>query len=724
MTGSSHTTLRYAGSAVVPRIDLDVVRDLPLFASANEIHAFLVNLPAGRLNTDGSVAEYGVNVAFNKVLRELNATAGPTALSYLQVVLCKTGSCPAPAGGGGVGADPDDGLILTDRASKFSTSLRLTGLRSAHVEWGDPIEVDVVKTGGPFRLSVLEEKTATIPLIGTRTWEDSARLYTASLPSDVFVRYSPKTQTINYEGSAVIAELDIQRVIAPLAGTNMHAQYIAGRATSAHVNVKSLPKKVDLVFAYGASGGIISVEALPTGAEIGRVDVQLLSDPSLMTKPAMQQSRLFCCGPKDGFLFWDLWDFEYGQPDPLPDADDPYAVVLAISNLKNARYSDSVYDAGSTHHEERRVELSRSVRTPIAVDIRRTDRYQGYIDTRDFVVIDDVRYPSMYVDALLTSPARSTGFILDTLTSNGNTWHDVRYYGSERTGEVSLATNVGPGYTLFELTSPALPAGSEIEPGLRACVAPSTMHCNTEYDWASAGNEELSIAIDVNEPVTVDVRLLNASADTKTFIDDLWMENGLGISKEVDTTRRNSTFVFADTRNGSASGDVEVWEYPDLDDSDLIVRIPPGFRAENRLVELTDGGQDYDRGSTVCPAGTFLEEDHGINLQGRFCRAVEIKQITPASVPRPGLSPGRHTITLSGHSFSPTAQVRIGTGSDVNFADDPKIRILAKRWYTLAWIELDIEVLPGAAVGPRDVQIVNPVDVKYNRFVCHCFGVT
>ena len=72
----------------------------------------------------------------------------------------------------------------------------------------------------------------------------------------------------------------------------------------------------------------------------------------------------------------------------------------------------------------------------------------------------------------------------------------------------------------------------------------------------------------------------------------------------------------------------------------------------------------------------------------------------------------------------PSANFVFGFGTGANFRADDKIRIVRKRFIHLDKVELDIEILPGASRGLRQLRVQTPPDVVRSVHICSCFTVT
>ena len=739
-SSATATSLLYTGSDVIGRLQLDVVSGEPLFDDANEAHILLLGLPPG-VETAPGVFTPGLTLTVDKVAKRLDAATTGGALGFLEIELCESGSCAAdqPVGGGGGGGvidlpDPD-GVFLTDRVDVFNATARITGLSSAHIEWGDPVVVDVIHTAGPFTISVLEDKTA--GEFGQYNYAATTQVNVLDLPADVFLTYSPTSQTVHYEGSDEIARFEARRILgsATDGGETFFPEFVAGRATDAHLLVLDIPRVVDLTFAYGDAGGAITVNVGPPGSSIGRLELELLSDRRLIDHPEIAWTALVCppttCGGipnRDGLQFWDLDNGDTDFHTPARPYEDPYVIVLRATDVQSASYEKVDYFTGS-HDDDTAID-----HFVTAASLQRTSAVDLYIQVRrnspgdSVILFGNKAYPNEVFLVRYDDAPAGLGFRLDNLHRHAHDWLEISYTGTSDGGQFTFYTNAGSGSSLLDLTVDRLPAGTPDDPGVWVCIAPNSMRCG-HINRPEADTGQLSITVEVNSRIVVNGSQRNTAGDHTTVIENLGIDLGITVSKEENNDGFNSTFLYADTHGGTVDGEVSIYEdagLPPDGDRDLSFDIPPGFRAEGRLAELEYEGTGYTRGSTFCPAGFKIEHDWGLDLQNRFCTGIELESVDPNVIARPPAGETvTYTVALGGHGFTPETEVLFGDFAGSTFTPDPGITVTGVTFVNLNSLIVEVQVTDTALVGLRDVRVRRASAIDGTRDVCNdCVEVT
>lgn len=730
--GTTPTSFAYRGSDVIGRIDFDVVSEAPLVDLATEAHLLATSIPPG------------LDLVIDSTGKTLRATAIDGSLGSLELELCSETVCIVPPP-----EDPNappvlevpqpDGVFLQDRVDSYRVFARLSGLARVELGWGDVFVADLSHLAGPFDIEIIEDQ-----LVDTlehrdpddghidASWElpvpiphevrTTARI--RDLPAQGRVVYNPETQSVSYTGSAPIGSVEAWRNSDVVSETNpvvpdagpFYGGYVVGRAPHAHVLVQGLPTALDLTFQFPEDGS----DALVVdshGQPVGRIELELLSDPGLLATPALAGEPILALGD-DGLVFWDLTDHDADGFEPV---EDPYAIVVRVTGLRSFSYATGGTDADGS----RSISLDRSGGPDLWAEILRPT-----VDDWKHTALDGFTgtYRVDFLRLDYTGPPETLGVVLrKRLVESGNaTVWELEYQGSTPGGGASFATNFGNMTSLDALVSP-IPAGGSGDPGIWACIAPSSMHCNSEHNAPNAVTQKVSAQIHVNSPVHADVRLVSAPRYTVGVAIDLLdveldITSELTVSKEVDDDGLSGaadTYVFVDS--GGTPITVNLWTGVLGGDRNFSAHLPEGTIAIDRWVimhkDLTISRPPGGFGTMTCPAGTLLEHDWGIDLQGLLCPppridSVELADGSPAAI-RQGETAEVH---IRGGAFSPTTcsgtwppcpgpTVVIGGAGLPN--DD--IHVLDVQWHSLNHVVVTVAVDADAPPDSTDVRVKNPV---------------
>jgi hypothetical protein len=190
--------------------------------------------------------------------------------------------------------NPNQYVMATQRPTFDVVDLRVLDLKSAVVNWGDPVVANVTHRAGPFDVRV---DTPDALLTGA----------VRDLPAQVAFSYAKATQAVNYSGSAPIGSLTMDLVA---------AQPFMVRAREAHIVASGIPTGLSTVMDRDAK----KFAATLTGGTLGSIELQLTSGVN---------DRL--PGTEDGLLYENPAEHDEGAP-----AATPYVVFARLSGVKSA----------------------------------------------------------------------------------------------------------------------------------------------------------------------------------------------------------------------------------------------------------------------------------------------------------------------------------------------------------------------------------------------------
>jgi hypothetical protein len=241
------------------------------------------------------------------------------------------------------------------------------------------------------------------------------------------------------------------------------------------------------------------------------------------------------------------------------------------------------------------------------------------------------------------------------------------------------------------------------------------MWCFDEREVRGATESEVSLQLHLAQPARVEVDV--KTTDDQHIVARLNISRVLIVSKEErDDPIDDNTFIFLDTEGTPIDG---FFKHFDDGDRNLSMHIPLGFRAYARFVELLAPNIGDSGGRLVCPAGFDVEEDWGINLEGRICPNPRLDDVTLlGQTSDPVISgPGTYQFVLTGTNFVPwingvpgTQVVFQTTGHPATF--DPAFEVTDVTWNEVGELLVTVVVHDDVEPGTRYVRVVNPIDSK------------
>jgi len=527
-------------------------------------------------------------------------TADGTNIGYLEVEACSPNGCRPiiPAHGDLATVNDPDLVTVSDRNNDaYGVVALVRGLSSltATVKRTTAGELDTATVAlnhleGPLEVHTVADKVHTAvfdpplgdPITITTPYVETADVVAHNLPASVNFTYSGIEQHLNYTtASGPIGSLDINfsKGVIP----------VAARAHNLHLALRDVHPGVDLRYNFGDTGDSLVLDT--GGAKIGHVALDLLSDPSLLSKPAVAERRIFSQG-YDGLVFWDLDD---GSPEQ-DGVNDPYILSGRVTNLSHLEYySNSITWGGSDDVDNRGVDLTRLGGGP---DIQ-VELFQMNIH-KDYEVLEG--FPNWYrteeTYLTYTAPPEELGFSFKKRPQENipkRYWIDA--WGSAPGGSVDFDTNAGALHELTTNISP-IPAGTPEDPGISVCVGPTNMYCG-DHNLEKFNSGQLSGRVEVNAPISV--RLELAVEETRALV-IAEISEFLQFSKEVNHDLANSTAVFLDTHGTPVAAQVRIWDDGDLS---TVLKVPPNTRAIARYVEVENDevNEDRNEGQLLCPYG-------------------------------------------------------------------------------------------------------------------------
>ncbi|MBA2608908.1 MAG: hypothetical protein H0U92_08225, partial [Actinobacteria bacterium] len=334
-------TFVYSGSELINELRIDAVAGEALNDSGvTTVHVLAKRVPGMTLVQDDVAGTTTAN------------TIDGTNIGYLHVEACAPNGCqPSIPTHGDLATQGDPDLVtVSDRNNgaydvfalvRGLSSLSATVTRTAAGDL-DAAVLALTHLQGPLEVHTVADKVQTVefrrpfgdPITITTPYVETADVIARDLPASVNLTYSGLQQHLNYtNASGPIGSLNINfsKGVVP----------VAARAHNLHVALKDVNPGVDLRYNFGAAGDSL---VLDTGAaKIGHAAVDLLSDTSLLSKPAVAERRIFSQG-YDGLVFWDLDD----GSDQQDGVNDPYIMSGRVTNLQHLEYkTNSITWGGS-----------------------------------------------------------------------------------------------------------------------------------------------------------------------------------------------------------------------------------------------------------------------------------------------------------------------------------------------------------------------------------------
>ncbi|MCA1693992.1 MAG: hypothetical protein LC749_04240, partial [Actinobacteria bacterium] len=524
------------------------------------------------------------------------------------------------------------------------------------------------------------------------------------LPATVHLTYDPDTQHITYVGSSEIGSLEAHYT---------DGRALVGRARFAHLVAEGIPTGLNLVFAFSNAGDVLTAD---TGVgTLGHLELELLSSTDLLG--AVNQSPGFRPG-FDALVYWDLSDFEGSGVEPIEDA---FAIAVRVTGLQRFDYRRGPYSDGVFDHNRVSVDLRRSGRQSLWVEIQKADESRS---PREIPGLGTYRAELLNLD--YANPPDHLGFEFDELKRGSHTLYHLRYHGSSSGVQARFVSNVGSGGEygpMIDFTAKRVPGGGDslANPGVFACIAPNSMRCSDTND-PDFQSGQFSISLLVTEPMLVNA--IYRGGDSKVLVNDLEVEAGIVASTETNNDGASglkSTLIYVDTRDATVTGSIRVVKENSIthnDDTHVHVVMPEGFMALERQVEMEyQGTGPRSFGRVVCPAGTLLTSDSiriDFNLERRFCAAARVDSVESGGVVTPVLGPGTHELVVTGTNFVPWLGGNAGTRFYVVSALSLAGALEADtvEWIDISTIRVTITIPEAWETGPHTVAAVNPVETR------------
>lgn len=664
----------------------------------------------------------------------------PKKVGLIFIEVCRADSCALsePVFNPTSTTSQPDRVWVIDRTGQYDVQALVRGLSSftATIVKDDhdvlqsaAIELD--HDAGPFDVLTLADKSKTITVQGpkndfgqgtvfthTYNWTEVVDVQARDLPTTVELDYNPILGRVDYVGSATVADLDVTF------SKSGDGQTVAGRAPKLHAHIVDLAPGAHVTYAVdGSTGFTIDTGGVP----IGHIDLELLSDPTLLTRDAIANSPI-TQGSQDGLLMWDLHNTVNGPAQSLNNttytprvfADgtdgvhDPYAVIVRVTGLKHFELSKVVdnYDKNDPLdlRDTLRATATRSSRKDIAVDIRRDNlekrpygvNLPAYETLAGFGLFDQYNYDHLFVT--YTNPASSLGFKFADRSGGGpkQTWIDV--WGNQRGGRIDADTNMGSLNELAATVQP-IPAGIEDDAGVHACFAGNNMSCVPESD-TPVNHGQTSIVVDVNEPVFMHV---DVHVGSKGYYLDANLERLLKVSLEVDEDGIDSTHVFLDTDYSAIEAQFQLVDQGDLD---TYIYAPPNTRAKARWVDVqaNDVNKGFNKGELMCPAGLVAETwvwPTYLSVSDDVCTTSILTGKTQEVI-----HPGDTGKVVDVYGWSFVDETRDGSGNriigtSVSFSD-PRIQVTSWDWVEPGHIRVTVDVPSTVPPGYYAITVGNP----------------
>jgi len=632
-------TFVYTGSELINELRVDAVAGEPL---NDDTGVTTVRVLAKRVP--------GMTLVQNDLTGTTTAnTDDGTNIGYLQVEACSPNGCQPiiPLHGDLATVGDPDLVTVSDRNNdaydvfalvRGLSSLSATVTRTPTDDL-DSAVVALTHQAGPFEVHTIADKVDTRvfdpplgdPITITTPYVETADVIAHNLPASVNLSYSGTQQRFNYlNASGPIGDLDINysKGVVP----------IAARAHNLHVHLRDVHPGVDLRYNFGDDGDSL---VLDTGAaKIGHAAIDLLSDKTLVDKPALNDRRIFAEG-YDGLVFWDLDD----GSDQQDGINDPYVLSGRITNLQHLDYTSNVIThGGSDNVDNRTVDVHRQGGGPdIQVEIWQMNIGKAYEELEGF--------PNWYriEETYLTyeSPPEKLGFSFKKrLGENINKQYWVDAWGSETRGHVWFDTDAGA-LKFLRVNLGPIPAGTLGDPGIAACIAPTSMNCGERNLPSPYHSGQLSAKVAVKAPVQVDLDLSEGATRATVFAN---ISQFVEFSKETSHDGANSSVIFLDTQGSPVDGQVRIFDDGDLD---TVLKVPKNTRAIERYVEVENEGvnNSRNRGQLMCPYGFDAHTwalGFELSLNDDLCSRSVLTSVANNVIPADGQP---HTIDLYGWSM-------------------------------------------------------------------------
>lgn len=659
------TTLVYQGSEEINQIVVKVVSQKPLvkipgsYLHPDTLTMRILGMPGGRTTVSNAVAGSSV-------------TTTKGAIGQTEIELCSSvrGCRPTPTGPPVVSTTPDpDGIWLSQHGSGFvgpqdyGLFARVHGLSSLALGTGRTTSVHMTHSAGPFTVKTrIEKYRAPDGQSPNGSYEESVDVAVQELPATVDLTFTPDENHLTYTGTnEADAPVEVDSLVVDFSNGTLP---VIGRARDMHVDIAGLGSGVDLSFGFTEDEQSIVFDA-GTG-RIDRLEIDALSDPSLLTKASVASHRSLAQG-WDGLMLWDLTDSVAPHVDPTTGnwygdpVNDPYILLVRVTNLQRFSYLVAS-DHQSMEHITTDVELVRDGGGPsLYIEVR------GINGVKEAKKLDDFPYPFHYEGLYVTykAPPAALGYQLKELRGNeGEKMYELRTTGSSQGESLQFETDMGSAAMRnLDVTLFPIPAGTKAHPGIRACVAPGYLGCVEpmfpDVRVKGKGENPFSMYVDVAAPVEVIVHMDALVIDD--FLVDEWVQQRvaadvtidkwLAFSKTSDTSGANSTIVYLDTGYYPVQGRVRTF----LDRTrDAELNIPMNTRASHRFVEVENAGVHNTRnnGYLMCPSGFSsygFFAGAGISLNDDLCTRPILERVSAPTISPDGQL---YTIDLYGKSFA------------------------------------------------------------------------
>ncbi len=757
----SPSTLKFTGDATVDSIDLDVVSTQKLVEGgegnrgATELHGLIENVPAGTLD----VVVDGDN-------KNLTADLSADAPDFtIELEACSAGECGTPIETLRLPAgDPDtmDGLWLEDLANSYHLFGRITGLTDLTLNWSDNVTVKAQKQAGPFDIVVNERKFLDDPSLSDISYGSRTSAAIRNLPSSIDLNFAKDAQTLTYHGSAPIgsieAWLSVDRVVVDYPGGHRElVTAITGRATQAHFLITDLPTDISLstdIAEEGDESELLSATLTATPNPIGSILIELTSDESLLDAAAVQDVPVM--STDDGLLFWDLDD---GDANPVERIRDPYLIVARVHQLRSVHFEQYKFGENDLRHKLIAAEMDRGTRRNIWVDVLRPSDEKLARPLAGF----DPEYKYEYVRMGMDVPPEKLkleAHVMRHPVPEGDVgdgdFRTLRVETHADADATSMTVETDAGSESLSAYVQPVPAGpTYADPGVFACVSPSSMDCQSDHRVGHAGSDPVSVALEVAKPVHIDVKRVERKRIVfgdgvvlyifPEFHVHMDIEKTMQASKEDDYEYCNESFVFVDTDGHGIQGDITQYSTGGPGGgTDLDIHLPPGTMADNRWMKLEGppckgrvvGTHARPGHAQVmsCPSGMDIVidvfEDIDIHVEDEICPEPRISNVEDAATGQPvvvsrssnGPGPVRLTMHLYGRGFAPMTcspsfslwppcsgpPVAIGRFVDERFRPDENFTIVSRTWHWTDHVEVVVEVDADTPLGDWTVFIDNP----------------
>lgn len=707
--GQTSHQISYAGSATIGQLTLDVDAVEPIVGDADKAHLDLRSLPTGLTGSvDRAAKRFSVEVSGGQRIGKVSAlfTTGPTET-----------------------LDPStDGVQIVERLTPSKSSLtfvRLSEIARASVQLSEPISVSLSHRAGPFQIALLQQK------IPTGKTEVNTRTVTGridALPESVAFTYDSESHSFDYQGAAPIGQLDVDVTSDP--------SPIAGRGNHLHLLAKELPTNLALRVNL-PNGELESFSATTGGQRIGLLEVAL-------DRGSDQRELL---GENDGFL---LVDMKFPDPFPTPETV-PYYLFARATGLQNVSYSE-VKDGGKTTTV---VDATLLGGRDLMLNLR---KFGGSVQGGPFS-LQGKKEGYTYFEATLQKPP--TGMHLELTEDQDTTRIDYRAHDPANRpagSALEIATNKGNKRSRLTANVTPVPATAQV------CITPDERWCAAEshHKFPDGTDEDLtnksSYGINVSEPIHLSFRdckeelipfdptklpmcneedFPRVPTETGKFEAnrtelELDVERRLVLLKmENECAGPNCKVVGIDTADRSLTGTirqrhalypVRIQGQPPIPgptdfDTELRVTFPEGFRTDDRISQINCDifprprcKGEHSEGKAACPSDFLLESETAVGnleFQEEWCPGARLDSLSPSALPRGATD---EVVDLFGAGFSPDARVIFGPG----------VAVSGLEWVDYGHLRATVTVSSGAALGKRDVTVINPddagADTRQNAF--------